>query len=155
MTTIEEKKRLTIEHALYFRKKLQTNDMNSEIVNLANFLKLNGLNKNGSMASATLSAEQTPSGYVVEIEVICPIDSKFQSNEKYQYVESVSIDNALYARYEGEPEFLQSAHTELASYVKQHNLTAATAMYNLVIKEPILNDPTCIMDIYIGIQAHF
>lgn len=114
---------------------------------------MNGLNKNGSMASATLSAEQTPLGCVFEIEVICPIDRKFQSNEKYQYVENLLIDNALYARYEGEPEFLQSAYTELASYVKQHNLTAATAMYNSVIKEPIANDPTCIMDIYIGIQA--
>lgn len=37
MTTIEEKRSLTIEHALYFRKKLLTSEMNSEIVNLANF----------------------------------------------------------------------------------------------------------------------
>lgn len=149
---IEEHKQLNFEHALYFRKKLQSQEMNSEIANITEFLRANELNKNGAMASATLGAERTSSGYVMDIEVICPIDGEFQSNEKYKYLENFLIDNALYARYEGQANLMQNAYMELSAYIGQSKLTQNTAPYNVTIKEPTPNDTNCILDIYIGVK---
>jgi len=145
-------KQLKIEQALYFRKKLHPQEMNTEMDNITDFLKENSINKHWSIVSSTLAAEQTPSGYVIDVEIICPIDGEFPSNEKYQYLEDVLIDNVVYARYEGQANLMQDAYTELSTYIKQNELTPVTAAYNVTIKEPTPNDTNCIVDIYIGMQ---
>lgn len=143
---------LKIEKALYFRKKLHPQEMNTEMANITDFLKENSINKIWSIVSSTLVAEQTSSGYVMDIEIICPIDSKFQSNEKYQYLEHILIDDALYVRYEGKADFFQAAYTKLSVYMKQNQLTPITEAYCVTIKESTPNDASCILDIYIGMQ---
>ena len=66
-------------------------------------MKTNQLKKTGAIISATLEVEKSLSGSLIDTEIICPIDGAFKGNERYLYIKSFSINNALYIRYEGLP----------------------------------------------------
>ncbi|HEX3038480.1 MAG TPA: hypothetical protein VHO94_05765 [Oscillospiraceae bacterium] len=141
-------KQLRIRQALYFRKKLHPQEMNEEMKRISSFLKEKSIEHTWLIVSSNLIAEQTTSGYVIEIEIICPIEGEFQSNERYHYLENVLVDNALYVRYDGEEDHLQEAYEELSVYMKLNQLTPIESAYCVTIKEPTTNDTNCIVDIY-------
>lgn len=149
---IEINKKLQIKHAVYIREKVKSQDINTEINEVINFLKTNQLNKTGAIASATLGIEQKASGNLIELEIICPVDANFKTQGKYQYIHDFTIENSLYIRYEGLPNQLPNVYEELLNYIKQNELTPATPVYTLTIKEPTLDSAGCIIDIYIGVK---
>lgn len=147
MNTVRTKQ-LKIEQALYFRKKLHPQEMNAEMEKISAFLKEKSIKNTWLIVSSNLTAEQTPSGYVIEVEIICPIEGEFQSNERYQYLENVLINDTLYVRYEGQADGLQSAYMELSALIKRKTFSSLTESYCVTIKAPTSSDTNCIVDIY-------
>lgn len=145
---IVQNKQLKIEQALYFRKKLHPQEMNREMDNIDSFLKTNSIKSNWFVVSSSLAAEQVSSGYVIDVEIICPINRKFLSNENYQYCEHILIKDALYVRYVGDANFLRIAYNKLSYYMKKNQLTPIESAYCVSIKAPTPNDANCIVDIY-------
>lgn len=145
---IVRNKQLRIRQALYFRKKMHPQEMNAEMEKISEFLKEKSIKNTWLIVSSNLTAEQTPSGYVIEVEIICPIEGEFQSDERYQYLENVLIDDALYVRYEGQEDHLQEAYTELSALMKRKTLSSLMDAYCVTIKAPISGDINCIVDIY-------
>ena len=88
------------------------------------------------------------------LELICPIDKKIESIERYVYKEKIKIVNAVMMSYKGNPTGLQEACNELNKYIMENKLQPITVGYNVTKKIDILDINNAEIDVYVGINPN-
>lgn len=149
-------KELKMDNILSLRKKLKQNELSDEINMIHNYLAENGIKRAGPLVTAIFNVEQVNGEQIIDIEILAPMDKKNGLPEKYNFKEKFYLTNAVYARHEGNPAFLQETYNKLIKYINDNNLQQITPAYNVYINEfSSINDlDEMIIDIYIGINPN-
>jgi len=148
---IKTGKSLKVENVLLLRKKVTQFELNEEMLKISRFLKANELKKVGPMITTTFAIEDSG---VIDMEILVPIDRVIVPSDEYKFKSLFEIENALYIKYEGNPEFLQDTYKQMIEYIKGNRLQQATPIYNVEVKEmlPGMSYDEFEIDIYIGIS---
>lgn len=143
-------KELKFENVASFRKKMKHSEIETEVTQFVNYLKESGAQKKGPMISATFAAEEVNGEQVLDMEFMVPIDRNFELEHGYILKEIFKLVNASYTRYIGKPLNIESTYINLIAFLQQNNYEQITAVYNVNIKESVVED--CIIDLYVGIN---
>ncbi|NLM98352.1 MAG: AraC family transcriptional regulator [Halanaerobiaceae bacterium] len=149
-------KELKMDNILSLRKKLKQNELSDEINMIHNYLAENRIKRAGPLVTAIFNVEQVNGEQIIDIEILAPMDKKNGLPEKYNFKEKFYLTNAVYARHEWNPAFLQETYNKLIKYINDNNLQQITPAYNVYINEfSSINDlDEMIIDIYIGINPN-
>ena len=112
--------------------------------------------KAGPSATTTFSVEQGPSGPIMDIEILIPIDKEIEVPDEYTFKPEIHLINALVAKHIGNPAGLENTLNELNAYIEKNKLTPITTGYNVTIKEPKTREELDSMEIeiYVGISPN-
>lgn len=153
--TIEIGRELYFENLISLKVQGSQNEINKEIQSLYSYLQENGIAKVGPVITATFSIKQEANGISLNMEILIPIDKCIESNNKYIFKEKFHLVSAVYLRHDGKPDLLQDSCSKLLSYIHENSLQNITSMYNVLIKEPEIQNGVIgnmIVDLYIGIN---
>jgi len=152
MIAIKEAQELTMENLLSFRGKVTQQQMQVEMVKISETLQSLCVKKNGPIATATYSVEQSDEGQIMDIEILVPLDKKVVLPNRYAFKPMVKLVNALCVRHVGHPGTITNTINALNEYIVKYNKQVITATYNVTVKdaktEAEIKD--MIFDLYVG-----
>lgn len=152
-TKIENEKSIRFENLMSLRKKMDSNQVNSEIIKIAKFLDSNGINKNGPMITATFGEEVVDGKHIVDMEILVPIDRKVSLPKPYVFKELFHLVHAVYARNVGDIKNLEKMYYDLQKYIEDNLLQRITAVYLVHVNdEYVMHGEIPIIDVYIGVN---
>ena len=102
-----------------------------EIIKL---IKENGLKVVGPKLSTTFSVTQAmvPS---MDIEILIPLNDKFNDTNKYKYKKEFKLTNCLQISHKGNPMTFQNTIINLQKYIEDNKLMPISSLYTINIKE--------------------
>lgn len=150
---IEKNKSIKFESVVSLRKKLNAEEIQTEIMNLAKLLKEHGIPKKGPLITATHGLEVVDGQQVLDMELLVSIDREIELPDKYSFKEVFHLVNAVRVRHEGNLENLQTTYNDLNFYIQQNKLQQITTAYNVNVNdEKVAQGEEPIIDIYIGVN---
>ncbi|SHH17673.1 DUF5085 family protein [Tepidibacter thalassicus] len=149
MIKIETGKNFKIENLLSLRKKMSQKQVNEEIVKIQQFLKENGIRKDGPLINATYGVEVINGEQILDMEFLIPLDREVNLPKEYKFKKVLYLANSVYARHTGNPATLQNTYAQINKYVKDNNLQPLAPLYNINVKEA--NSPLEINDMIIDV----
>ncbi len=143
-----------MENVLSIRKKMTQQEIQQTLSDMGNVIKGLEANKNGSIVTTTFGMEQTPTGPVLDMEILVPLDKKVTVSEPYILKPLFHLKYAVHARHEGNPQLLQNTLNQMITYIQENKLTQITSVYSVNIKELKLGDSMndMVTDLYIGVN---
>lgn len=148
MNQIEEKKKLELKNVLFFRKKLEQNEIEAKINQMAKYMEQQGLIQKGSLVTATHGVETIDNKVIIDIEVMIPVDRLINDGE-YEFYETFTLNNALYIRHLAGIDSLQDTVNYLLKYITDHQLKINSPIYNIQLQS--LETGEIFVDCYIDI----
>jgi effector-binding domain-containing protein len=154
MALIESGKSFKLENLLTIRKKMLQNDVNNEIMNIGKLLHEKNIKKNGPVITATYAVELQNGQPLMDVEIMLPINRKIDLPEEYKFKEEFFLQNAIYAKYIGNPSLLPGIYSEIKNYIGTNNLKQITPAYNVYINNESKTQSIDNMeiDVYVGIN---
>ena len=143
-----------MENVLSIRKKMTQQEIQQTLSDMGNVIKNLGANKNGSLVTTTFGIEQTPSGPILDMEILVPLDKEVTVQEPFIQKPLFHLKYAIHARHEGNPQLLQNTLNQMMAYIKENKLTQITSVYSVNIKELKPGDSMddMVTDLYIGVN---
>ncbi len=156
MINIETGKELILKNCLSYRKKATPIEMQESLGKIINYLKENNIKKDGPVVTTTFAVEQVDNQQLIDMEFLIPIDRVVDLPDEYQFKKEFRLANALYTRYQGNPQMIEHVYNELMKYINDNNLQQITSAYNVQVQEfePRNSLDELITDIYIGINLN-
>ncbi len=153
---IQSGKELKVENVLSLRKRMTQEEINTEMGKIGKFLQDNEIKKAGSIVTATFAIEENSGQPLMDMEILVPIDKKFDFPGEYIFKPLFHIFDAIYARHEGNPATLQNTYNEILEYIQQNKLQQITAGYNVQVKDflPGMTADEIVIDVYIGVSRN-
>ena len=143
-----------MENVLSIRKKMTQQEIQQTLSDMGNVIATLGVNKNGPLVTTTYSMEQTPTGPILDMEILVPLDKEVTVSEPYILKPLFHLKYAVHARHEGNPQLLQNTLNQMMAYIQENKLTQITSVYSVNIKElqpgDSMND--MVTDLYIGVN---
>jgi effector-binding domain-containing protein len=143
-----------MENALSIRKKMTQQEIQQTLMDMGNTIKSLGVNKIGPLVTTTFAVEQTPTGPVLDMEILIPLDKGITVQEPYIFKPLFHLKYAVYARHEGNPQLLQNTLNQMMTYIQENKFSQITSVYSVNIKElkpgDSMND--MVTDLYIGVN---
>jgi hypothetical protein len=75
-----------MEKVFSIRKKMTQQEIQQTLADMGNVIKSFGANKNGSLVTTTFGIEQTPTGPVLDMEILVPLDKEVTIQEPYMCI---------------------------------------------------------------------
>ena len=143
-----------MENVLSIRKKMTQQEIQQTLSDMGNVIKTLSANKNGSLVTTTFGVEQTPTGSILDMEILVPLDKEVTVQAPYIFKPLFHLKYAIYARHEGNPQLLQNTLNQMMAYIKENKLTQITSVYSVNIKELKPGDSMddIVTDLYIGVN---
>ncbi len=153
---IQSGKEFKLENVLSLRKKMTQEEIKNEMGKIGKFLQDNGIKKAGPIVTVTFDIEENCGQALMDMELLVPIDKKFDFSAEYIFKPFFYIFDAVYARHEGNPATLQNTYNEILAYIQQNKLQQITAGYNVQVKDflPGMTDDEMVIDVYIGVSRN-
>lgn len=153
---IQSGKELKLENVLSLRKRMTQEEINTEMGKIGKLLQNNEIKKAGSIVTATFAIEENCGQPLMDMEILVPIDKKFDFPVEYKFKPLFHIFDAVYARHEGNPATLQNTYNEILAFIQQNKLQQITAGYNVQVKDflPGMTDDEIVIDVYIGVSRN-
>jgi len=154
MPAIETGKELRLENVLSLRKKMTQPEIQQEMMKIGQYFQEKGIKKNGPVVTATFAVEQVEGQPLLDMEILVPMDKQVDLDGEYRLKKVFHLVNAVYARHEGNPNFLQTTLNEMVKYSKDQGLRQITAAYNVNVRELKPGDSLeeMVVDVYIGVD---
>ena len=127
---------LEMENVLSLKGKLTQLELNTAMQKIGVLLIEKDVNKNGNIASTTISIEVVDGEQVMDIEILVPLDKEIDLPKEYTFKKKILITNALKISHIGDPSLMQNTVNKLNLYMLDNNLVPITSGYNVTIKEP-------------------
>lgn len=152
---IEENKVLEVKNILSYRKTILQDDVNNKLLEIEQFMENNNLKKNGPMINITYGAKKIDSQIEIDLEIMIPVNKKFNSQADYKFKPIFRLVNAVKMRYEGNAIGIQQKYNELNQYIIEKKMTPITGGYNVVKKEAntVSELDKMIIEVYVGIKS--
>ena len=150
MIGIQTGQTLELDNVLAFRGKLTQ----GEVQQIGKDMESKIIAANARLVGNPIMATYVIEGEKMDMELICPIDKKIESIERYVYKEKIKIVNAVMMSYKGNPAGLQDACNELNKYIMENKLQPITVGYNVTKKIDILDINNAEIDVYVGINPN-
>ena len=149
---IKENQELIMENVLSFRGKVTQQQMQKEMMKIGQVLQKLGVQKNGSITTATYSVEEVYGEQLMDIEILVPLDKQVNLPKEYTLKPIIKIMNALFIRHEGHPGRLHETINRLNDYIFEYNKQVITATYNVTVKDAMNLEELekMIIDVYVG-----
>jgi effector-binding domain-containing protein len=143
-----------MENVLSIRKKITQQEIQQTLADMGNVIATLGVNKNGPLVTTTFGMEQTPTGPVLDMEILVPLDKEVTVQEPYIQKPLFHLKYAIHARHEGNPQSLQNTLSQMLAYIQENKLTQITSVYSVNIKELKPGDSMddMVTDLYIGVN---
>ena len=143
-----------MENVLSIRKKMTQQEIQQTLADMGNVIKTLSANKNGSLVTTTFGVEQTPTGPILDMEILVPLDKEIAVQEPYIQKLLFHLKYAVHARHEGNPQLLQNTLNQMMAYLQENKLTQITSVYSVNIKELKQGDSMddMVTDLYIGVN---
>lgn len=154
MINIESGKELNLDNVLSLRKKMKQQDVSQALLDIGQFLDNNGVQKKGSIVTATFGLEQNESDTIVDIEILVPMNKYFELSSPYTFKKKFQLVNAVYARHKGNPDLLENTYSEIIAFISANHLQQITVGYNVTVNDlqPMQSLDEFIVDVYIGMN---
>ncbi|MGI6621875.1 MAG: AraC family transcriptional regulator [Acetivibrionales bacterium] len=143
-----------MENVLSIRKKMTQQEIQQTLSDMGNVIATLGVNKNGPLVTTTYSMEQTPTGPILDMEILVPLDKEVTVSEPYILKPLFHLKYAVHARHEGNPQLLQNTLNQMMTYIQENKLTQITSVYSVNINELKQGDSMddMVTDLYIGVN---
>lgn len=149
MVGIEEGKELKMKNVLSLRNKIISENVNSEIMEMKNYLSSkNLLKQNSNIVTTTFSAEKRNNEMVLDMEILMTISNEDIPKEKYIYKDIFHLKNAIYSKCEGNTESIEIVVNEMFNYIRVNKLQAITGVYTVIGSDKNKKE----VELYIGIN---
>ena len=86
------------------------------------------------------------------MEILIPVDQKFEACEQYGKKEAFKLINAVSARHEGAFSETERTEQQLLDYIRSKSYQAITPPYYSIVRLDETHVGSCILDIYIGVN---
>lgn len=153
---IEIGKELKMENLLSLRKKMKQSEIVFEMQKIGYYFQKNGIKRAGPIVNTTYNIENVNGEQIIDVEILVPMDKKYELSGEYKLKEKFHLLNAVYANHKGNPAFLQQTYEMLFNYIQNNNLQQITPAYNVNVKElaPGESADEMVIDVYIGISPN-
>lgn len=141
---------LELNNFISYRAKMTQKDIQLNLSKMTEAVKIAGGIVVGSPITVTYADECN----ILDIEIILPVDPLCDIVTGYNYVNGMKINNAVMAKYKGNPIGLQIACEKLSEYIKENNLVADTGLYKIPVVNPqnIYDIENIEINMYIGVS---
>lgn len=143
-----------MEKVFSIREKMTQQEIQQTLSDMGNVINGLGANKNGSLVTTTFGIEQTPTGPVLDMEILIPLDKGITVQEPYILKPLFHLKYAVHARHEGNPQLLQNTLNQMMTYIQENKFSQITSVYSVNIKELKQGDSMddMVTDLYIGVN---
>ena len=93
-------------------------EIQQELMNIGKLISDLGTKKSGSLVTSTFGMEQTGTGPLLDMEILVPLDKEVNIPTPYIFKKLFHLKYAVYARYEGNPQFLQNTLNQMLEFIK-------------------------------------
>ncbi|MCG8572752.1 MAG: AraC family transcriptional regulator [Spirochaetes bacterium] len=154
MAEVKSGKNLELNNLISIRKRMSQSEINSEILNIGNYLKEKGANKNGPLVTATYKAELVNNEPFLDMEILLPVDKKIEVASGYQFKDSLILNDMLTIQHKGNPNFLPNTYSQLVSYISDNQLEQNSPAYNVYHMNQSAGDSIedMVIDIYVRVK---
>lgn len=88
------------------------------------------------------------------LDILIPIDSKFEDNEHFSFLSCFKLIHAIKVRHEGSINMLSETQKKLREHLIENSYEAITKYYNIIIRHDSAISANSIIDIYVGINPN-
>ena len=144
----------SMENVLSIRKKMTQQEIQQELMSIGKLISDLGAKKAGSLVTSTFGMEQSGTGPVLDMEILVPLDKEVNVPAPYIFKKLFHLKYAVYARHEGNPQFLQNTLNQMMEFIKANKLVQITSVYSVNMKEKRQGDSMddMVTDLYIGVS---
>jgi effector-binding domain-containing protein len=150
---IQKNQEISLENVLSVRKKMNQEELQKEIVQMSKIIEKYQAVKVGPLVTSTFSAEIVNEDYLMDMEIMIPLNKPIPSDQTYKQKKIFHLVNALSCRFMGNPVGVQSTYESIINYITDKGLQQITAFYNVYISDN--SDASLeemIIDIYVGVN---
>lgn len=148
MINIYEGEELNVENILYFRGKINQEEMDYICLDMEEKVKAFGCKKIGVPITVTYGVVDG----IADVEINVPIDKAVDDFDNYRFKKNLIVKNALKFEYIGEIGQMPKASAVLNDYISQKKLNVITPSFNIVeIKQGETVEIK--LTVYIGVGA--
>ncbi|WP_042337653.1 DUF5085 family protein [Bacillus andreraoultii] len=150
---IQKDQSIKYENLVSLRKKLFQEEIQPELIKLAEYMKNKNVQRKGPMISTTYDVEEVDGKQLLDMEFLFPVNQNIDLPEDYRFKPIFHLVHAIYKRHIGAAETLEETYNELHAYMKENQLQQITSGYNININEKeAAAGKTPIIDVYIGVN---
>lgn len=148
---IVEKQQLWYDNIMSYRTRVEEKNLSKLLNHVGIALDALELEQKGDIIFTIDEKVETERTTIFGVELLIPVDKKFESNSRYVYKSCFRLENAVMSKFNGKFCALNGFAAELCSYVDNSNFKPITDVYYLV--RNICNDE-CVVDLYLGTSGN-
>ncbi len=148
---IIEKQQLRYDNILSYRTRVEESALLRLLSHISTALDALELEQRGGIVFTIDEKFKTPHTTILGVELLIPVDRKFESSSHYVYKSCFRLENAVMSKFNGNICGLGVFAAELCSYVGSSDFKPITDVYYLVRS---ISDDDCIMDLYLGTSGN-
>ncbi|WP_405175142.1 hypothetical protein MHI27_28300 [Paenibacillus sp. FSL H8-0261] len=153
MFEIQKNQEILLENVLSVRKKMNQEELQIEIAQTAKIIEKYQAVKAGPLITSTFSAEIVNGEYLMDMEIMIPLNKPFPSDQTYKHKKIFHLVNALSCRFMGNPVGVESTYESIIKYISDKGLQQITAFYNVYTSDNSeASLEKMIIDIYVGVN---
>lgn len=132
---IIERETLEMQNVLSFRGKMTQQEFAAKSKEFERIMQDAGAKKAAPAVTTTFAVEQGPTGPMMDVEILIPLDKQIQAPAGYTFKPRFLLANAVMVHHTGHPSKLQESVNALNAYITEHQLVPITSGYNVTLKE--------------------
>lgn len=148
---IVEKQQLWYDNIMSYRTRVEEKDLSRLLNHVGIALDALELEQKGDIIFTIDEKVETERTTILGVELLIPVDKKFESNSRYVYKSCFRLENAVMGKFNGKICALNGFAAELCSYVDNSNIKPITDVYYLVRG---ICDDECVVDLYLGTNGN-
>lgn len=144
----------TVKDLLSYRTRVDSNELDNLLVYVRNSLDALGLKVNGNIILSISEKIIEKNKQIYGVEILIPVDKKFESTGQYVYKPTFKLVNAISYRFYGNCRGFAEVETKLSDYIKSHNMNAVTGLYYILQSKETVKCTLQYWDAFIAVNEN-
>lgn len=144
----------TAKNLLSYRTRVESGDINDLLKYVKNNLDVLELKMNGRVILSISEKIVERDKRIYGIELLIPVDRKFESSGQYVYKPAFKLVNAISFRFYGDCSGFVEAETRLSDYIKAHDMDAVTGVYHILPDDGAAQCGAGYWDTYVAVNEN-
>lgn len=143
-----------VKNLLSYRTRVESSELYDLLEYTKNNIDAMDLKVNGKVILNIFEKIEESSKQIFGVEILIPVDKKFESIGQCVYKPTFKLVNAITYRYYGSCNGFEEAEAKLSNYIKSHGMNAVTGVYYILQSDNLSNRNGEYWDTYIAVNEN-